>query len=269
VTSYETAPSQNVGGHRAAGGRGASPIIAPGAQPAALTALLGLLIAAGATLGRPVLAVAGVALQGLTAAGWFRLNGMWPARQGIALAFLAGATADVALLLTRPGQAPAVLIGTLGVWLLLVLVQHLRHHGSADERLSSLTATAASTLLTVVATGYLAAVGTEGGTDPVVVGGAAVAVAALARAVSLPGPASVVFALLAGAAAGWGTGQATGFGTGDGVLIGLAAAVCALIGLRVASYDLPSRFVHFTAGVALPLTVAAPMVYILGRVLAG
>ena len=46
-----------------------------------------------------------------------------------------------------------------------------------------------------------------------------------------------------------------------------AAGVCALIGLRVASYDYPSRFVHLTAGVALPLTAAAPAVYLLGRAL--
>jgi hypothetical protein len=43
--------------------------------------------------------------------------------------------------------------------------------------------------------------------------------------------------------------------------------VCALIGHRVASYDYPSRFVHFTAGVALPLAAAAPAVYVLGRAL--
>jgi hypothetical protein len=41
--------------------------------------------------------------------------------------------------------------------------------------------------------------------------------------------------------------------------------VCALIGHRVASYDYPSRFVHMTAGVALPLAAAAPAVYVLGR----
>ncbi|WP_006348350.1 hypothetical protein [Streptomyces sp. SID5473] len=39
------------------------------------------------------------------------------------------------------------------------------------------------------------------------------------------------------------------------------------MGLRVASYDYPSRFVHFTAGVALPLTLAAPAVYLVGRIL--
>ncbi|MEV4228248.1 hypothetical protein AB0J81_14340, partial [Streptomyces bobili] len=93
-----------------------------------------------------------------------------------------------------------------------------------------------------------------------------VAVAVLARAMPLPTAASVVVALLAAAGAGIAVGGMTGFGA-KGALLGAGAAVCALIGHRVASYDYPSRFVHFTAGVALPLAAAAPAVYVLGRAL--
>ncbi|NEB08896.1 hypothetical protein G3I32_08415, partial [Streptomyces coelicoflavus] len=92
-------------------------------------------------------------------------------------------------------------------------------------------------------------------------------VAAVARALPLPTPASVVVALLAAAGAGIAVGSMTDFGA-SGALLGAGAAVCALIGLRVAAYDYPSRFVHFTAGVALPLAAAAPAVYVLGRALA-
>ncbi|KIX76761.1 hypothetical protein CWI85_06015, partial [Streptomyces albidoflavus] len=60
----------------------------------------------------------------------------------------------------------------------------------------------------------------------------------------------------------------TGLGT-QAALIGAGAAVCAVIGHRVAAYDYPSRFVHMTAGVALPLTAAVPAVYLLGRVVTG
>ncbi|WUH91813.1 hypothetical protein OG900_17965 [Streptomyces sp. NBC_00433] len=249
-------------------GRTGSPIIAPGIQPAALTAALGLLLAGGAALGKPGLTVVLVLLQAVTAAGWFRLNGMWPARQGIVLAFLAGVTADAAMLAADGGHAPEVAAGTLGVWLLLVLVLQLRHHGSADERLSSLTATSASTLITVLACGYLAAAVSDAGKDPVVAGAVAVAAATLVRALPLPGePLSVAGALLAAAATGALTGGGGGLGTGDGILLAVSCGACALIGLRVASYDFPSRFVHFTAGVALPLTAAAPVVYALGRAL--
>jgi hypothetical protein len=263
-TSTGADPGTGTAAHRTG-----SPIIPPGPQPAALTALLALLIAGGAAIGRPALAVPLVLLQAVTAAGWFRLNGMWPARQGIVLAFMAGVTADIVLLAMDGEHAPAVLIGTLGVWLLLVLVLQLRHHGSADERLSSLTATSASTLLTVLAGGFLAAAGNPGGGDVVVVGAIAVAAATLARSLQGRGIATLVVALLAATGAGLAVVRATDLSVSSGAVIGLAAGAAALIGLRVASYDWPSRFVHFTAGVALPLTAAAPVVYVLGRTLVG
>ncbi|MFD9790345.1 hypothetical protein ACFWXK_05265 [Streptomyces sp. NPDC059070] len=240
---------------------GRSPVIAPGMQPAALTAVLGLLLAGAAGIGQYALAVPLVLLQAVTAAGWFRLNGMWPARQGIALAFLGGLVADVALLAVGDEHAPAAILGTLGVWVLLTLVLQLRSHADPDERMYGLMASVASAALTILAGGYLAAL-----PHAVSVGAAAVAVAVLARALPLPGIASAVVALLAAAGAGIVVGGMTDIGS-QGALLGLAAGVCALIGLRVASYDYPSRFVHMTAGVALPLTAAVPALYLIGRVI--
>ncbi|MGW5868915.1 hypothetical protein ACWFRJ_43005 [Streptomyces sp. NPDC055239] len=240
---------------------GRSPIIEPGIQPAALTAVLGLLLAGTAAIGQYALLVPLILLQAVTAAGWFRLNGMWPARQGIALAFMGGVVADIVLLATGKENAPAAIIGTLGVWVLLVLVLQLRSRASADERMAGLMATVASSALAIIATGHLAA-----SDDAMTVGGIAVAVAVIARALPLPTPASVVVALLAAAGAGIAVGGTTDFGS-KGALLGLGAGVCALIGHRVASYDYPSRFVHMTAGVALPLAAAAPAVYLLGRVI--
>ncbi|MGK5500064.1 hypothetical protein, partial [Streptomyces sp. URMC 125] len=242
--------------------RTGDPIIPPGMTPAALTAVLCALLAATAQLSRPVSAVAVVLLQAVTAAGWYRLNGMWPARQGIALAFLGGVAADIALLAAGTDRAPTVILGTLGVWCLLVIVLHLRNHSSPDERLYALTAGVASAALTVLATGHLAAE-----PDAVTAGALAVAAAALARALPLPSAVSVAAAVAAAAGAGVAAGQFTSLGAA-GAVLGLAAGVCALVGLRVASYDFPSRFVHMTAGVALPLTAAVPAVYLLGRALA-
>ncbi|MFF8899469.1 hypothetical protein ACF082_18595 [Streptomyces lydicus] len=256
-----TLPTAPLAPNQRARAEGRSPIIPPGIQPAALTAVLALLLALTAPLARPVLAVPVALLQAVTAAGWFRLNGMWPARQGIALAFLAGLATDVALLFTDRDSAPLVGIGTLGVWCLFVLVLQLRNRSSADERMYALTAGLTSTALAVLAGGQLAA-----SPHAVVVGAAAVGVATLARALPLPAPVSIGVALVAAAGAGVGAGQLTGLGT-SGALLGLAAGGCALIGLRVASYDYPSRFVHMTAGVALPLALAAPAVYVLGRAL--
>ncbi|MBT2427812.1 hypothetical protein J7F02_19635 [Streptomyces sp. ISL-112] len=241
---------------------GRSPIIAPGMQPAAITAGLGLLLAGGAAVGAYALLVPLVLLQAVTAAGWFRLNGMWPARQGIALAFAGGLVADAALLAAGREHGPTALMGTLGVWVLLTVVLQLRSPATGEERMYGLMATVVSAALAVLAAAHLAAAG-----DAVTVGGVAVAAAVLARALPLPGAASVVVALLASAGAGIAVGGFTEYG-GQGALLGLAAGVCALIGLRVASYDYPSRFVHMTAGVALPLTAAAPAVYLIGRALA-
>ncbi|MEW2610515.1 hypothetical protein AB0937_09940 [Streptomyces sp. NPDC047880] len=239
---------------------GRSPVIEPGMQPAALTALLGLLLAGAAAVGTYALLVPLVVLQAVTAAGWFRLNGMWPARQGIALGFAGALAADAALLASD--RSPAAILGTLGVWVLLALVLQLRSHADPDERMYGLMATVAASALAIVAGGYLAAAA-----DAVTVGAVAVAVAVPARALSLPTPASVVVSLLAAAGAGVAAGAITDLGT-SGALLGAGAAACALIGHRVASYDYPSRFVHFTAGVALPLAAAAPAVYVLGRALA-
>lgn len=238
---------------------GRSPVIEPGIQPAALTAVLGLLLAGTAAIGQYALLVPLILLQAVTAAGWFRLGGMWPARQGIALAFMGGVVADIVLLATGRENAPAAILGTLGVWVLLVLVLQLRSRASADERMAGLMATVASAALAIIATGHLAA-----SDEAVTVGGIAVAVAVIARALPLPTPASVVVALLAATGAGIAVGGMTDVGS-KGALLGLGAGVCALIGHRVASYDYPSRFVHMTAGVALPLAAAAPAVYVLGR----
>ncbi|MFD9119896.1 hypothetical protein [Streptomyces bottropensis] len=240
---------------------GRSPIIEPGMQPALITAVLGLLLAGAAAIGEYALAVPLVILQAVTAAGWFRLNGMWPARQGIVLAFAGALAADAALFVAGREHAPAAILGTLGVWVLLSIVLGLRSHADPDERMYGLMAMVASAALSIIATGYLAAVA-----DAVTVGGVAVAVAVLARALPLPTPVSVVVSLLAAAGAGIAVGGATDLGT-SGALLGAGAGLCALIGHRVAAYDYPSRFVHFTAGVALPLTAAAPAVYLLGRAL--
>jgi hypothetical protein len=124
-----------------------------------------------------------------------------------------------------------------------------------------LMATVASAALSIVAAGHLAAAA-----EAVSVGGVAVAVAIVVRALPLATVASVLVALLAGAGAGLAVAGPTEAGV-RGALLGLGAAVCALIGHRVAGYDYPSRFVHMTAGVALPLAAAAPAVYLLGRAL--
>ncbi|WP_108951877.1 hypothetical protein [Streptomyces fragilis] len=234
---------------------GRSPIIDPGIQPAALTAALSLLLAGGAALGSWALLLPLVVLQGLTAAGWFRLNGMWPARQGIALGFLGALAADAAVLVVGREHGTGAVLGTLGVWVLLTLVLQLRSHAEPDERMYGLTAALAAAALAILATGHLAAA-----PEAVTTGGVAVAAAILVRAVvAKPPVAGMVLAVAVAAGAGLLLGDGT-----EGALLGAVAGLCAVVGHRVAAYDYPSRFVHFTAGVALPLALAAPAALLLG-----
>ncbi|WP_263168526.1 hypothetical protein [Streptomyces sp. SCSIO ZS0520] len=245
---------------------GRSPVIEPGLQPAGLTALLALILCGASAAGAYGLVVPLVLLQAVTAAGWFRLNGMWPARQGILLAFAAGLTADAAVLAGGRGNAPVALLGAIALAVLGTVVLQLRSHASADERMTALMATLTSAALTVVAAGHLAAP-----PEAVGVGGAAVALAMLVRALPLPTAPSALLALLAAAGMGAVTAGVSALAgdasTAEGAVIGLAAGLCALVGHRAASYDYPSRFVHMTAGVALPLAAAAPAVYLAGELL--
>ncbi|WP_059005817.1 hypothetical protein [Streptomyces specialis] len=257
-TSEESQPAR--ARHRAR-----SPIIAPGLGPAALTVALAALLAATVPLGRGAALPAVVVLQAVTAAGWFRLNGMWPARQGIALAFAGGLVTDAAVLVADADRATEAMLGVLGVWFLLVIVLQLRHRGSADERLDSLTATAAAPLLTALGAGHLAAAG--GSTAAVAVTAAAVGAAPLFRAVPAPGAVAAALAVAAAAAVGVAGARLGDLGGADASVFAVAGGLAAPAGPRVAGYDFPSRFVHFTAGVALPLTVAAPVCYALTRVL--
>ncbi|MEU1419719.1 hypothetical protein [Kitasatospora sp. NPDC005751] len=236
--------------------RTGSPIIDPGLQPALITSGAAALLAGGAAIGQPALALVVALLQVLTAAGWFRLNGMWPARQGIALAVLAGLTADVAVLLADSDGGAAAVVGTLGGFFLLVLVLQTFRPSDPKERFYALTVLGSASVVTVLCTALLLA-------DWVPAAVGAVALATVLAAAPLPGPKQLgpVLGLLAAAV--------FGLVVGAPLALGVLAGLGALVGRRVAGYDFPSRFVHMTAGVALPLAVASPLIWIATRLLAG
>ncbi|MFJ9777270.1 hypothetical protein ACIRVF_39570 [Kitasatospora sp. NPDC101157] len=240
----------------APGGRTGSPIIDPGLQPALITAGAAALLAGGAALGQVALALVVALLQLLTAAGWFRLNGMWPARQGILLAALAGLAADVAVLLADSDGDAAAVVGALGGFFLLVLVLQTFRPSDPKERFYALTVLGSATVVTALCTTLLLA-------DWVPAGVGAVALATLLAATPLPGPKQL------GPVLGLVAAVLLGFLVGAPVALGALAGLGALIGRRVAAYDFPSRFVHMTAGVALPLAVAAPLIWMATDLLAG
>ncbi|MDI2131746.1 hypothetical protein [Yinghuangia seranimata] len=243
----------------------------PGLVPALLTGGVAAVVAAGALVGGAGAAVGVAVLQVLTAAGWFRLHGMWPARQGIALAALAGLAAD-AVVLNAGDDALRTLPGVMAVVLGVALLQQLARRDGRPELMSALTVTATAALLTVLDVLYVLAARVEGPDvrdgAVVVVGVAAAALAVLVAALPLPGVIGETGGLAAAAAVGFAAGGAFGLGT-PGLALGTAAGLLALMGRRTAGYDHPSKFVHMTAGVALPVALAAPAVYLLGRVAIG
>ncbi|BFV57853.1 hypothetical protein KCMC57_up29570 [Kitasatospora sp. CMC57] len=229
----------------AAPAKSGSPIVAPGLRPALLTAGLCALLAVATRHGlTPALMVA----QALTAVGWFRLHGMWPARQGIAGVAVAGFAADAGAL----AGGTAGLAAALGAGLVVVLVWQTFRPADRSERFYALTVLGSGVLLTGLMASLLLA-------SHVPAAVLVVAVTALLAAAPVPGVVGPAAALLLGAAAGVLAGAPP-------ALAGLVA-VGALTGRRVASYDFPSRFVHFTAGVALPLAVAAPLAWIGSRLI--
>jgi hypothetical protein len=243
----------------------------PGLVPALLTTGVAVVLSVSALAGGGA-AVAGVLLlQVLTAAGWFRLHGMWPARQGIALAVAAGGGADAAVLLAGD-DALAILPGVLAAVLAVALLQQLVRRDGRPELMPALTVTASAALLTVLDVMFVLAARVEGpGVRDgalVVLGAAAVAAAVLPASLPLPGPVGTVIGLAAAAGVGAAAGSALHLQS-TAVVLGIGAGTMGLLGRRAAGYDHPSRFVHMTAGVALPLAVAAPAVYLLGRVAMG
>ncbi|MFI6583655.1 hypothetical protein [Embleya sp. NPDC050493] len=244
----------------------------PGMVPALCTVGLAAVLAVTAIAGKPALVLSVAFLQVLTAAGWFRLNGMWPARQGIALVVVAAFGTDVAVYAKGEqglASVPAVLAGTL----LVMLALQARSGARPGELLPALTVTTSAALITAFDVAYLVAGELHGG--PIDAGAAVVCavlaagVATLVRAVPLPAAVAPIPSWLLGTAAGAAAGIALGGEAPHAALLGAAASALGLLGRRVAGYDHPSRFVHFTAGVSLPLALAAPAAYLLGRVMIG
>ncbi|MYW06436.1 hypothetical protein, partial [Streptomyces sp. SID3343] len=179
----------------------------PGMLPALCTLGLAAALAGTAIVGKPALAVGVALLQVLTAVGWFRLNGMWPARQGIALVVLAAFATDAAVL-AKGAEGLASVPAVLAVTLLVVIALQARGGARPGDLLPALTVTASAALVTAFDVAYVVAVDLEGG--PMKAGAAvapaavAVGVAILVRGVPLPTPVAPILGWLLGTAAGAG-----------------------------------------------------------------
>ena len=229
---------------------------------AGLAAVLG--IAAAGPVGVLVAAIG--LLQLLVAARWFAALGVSAAARGGAFVGAAAAIgADLAVALRDERHPLAPVTAVLGLAMLAAMLHQLVRRDGRDHLTDSLTATVSLAVVGSLGACYLGAASSRDGTAFVVAGVAGAALAVVAAA--LPGPEPLVAGagLLAGAAAGVVVGVLSDLGPRTGGLVGLCCAVAAAVSVAVARRAArPDPFV--TAG--LPLLLAAPVAFVLARLLA-
>jgi len=273
---------------------------------AALLALAVSAVVAGASFaGQVVLALAVVLCQALLVSGWHQLIGAPDGRTGPAVVLAAGAVSVVLAVFARDEPTMAPMVAVLALALVAAIVGELgRYDSSSGAVVRSLSATVTGCVVSVLSAGLVAERGATLGL-PVTV--AAVLAAGLAACVAfLPLPPGA--ADLAVFAAAGGVGVVTGLLVSDlgllrAVLLCLLAGSFGLIGRRIAASDPVSAPAGVAAevgaavpagrvaarharqraqrsarrsseasllvGASLPVLVAAPGTYVLGRLLVG
>ncbi|MCI0687513.1 MAG: hypothetical protein L0Y54_09795 [Sporichthyaceae bacterium] len=241
---------------------------------ALLTAAVAGLIGLAASLSQYVLVVAVLVLQVVCAYGWFRLAPVPSVRGSLTIAIAAGLAADVFVLLDRTHEVDSASVGPLAGVLGIAFVATFGHELFRADRLeylvASVTSTAAGTTLTVLAAGLLAERVAPGGRTVLVTSMAAVAAATFLAA--MPGPAVVraFFGTAAGGAAGYGISKILDdLGSNRSLLLGASVGLMAAAATVVSAAARSSRRAVLSAAVMLPLAFAAPVTYVLGRMVVG
>jgi hypothetical protein len=247
----------------------------PSLLPAALVAVLAL----AAAVGRPLLGAGVAAVQVV-----FTLGGVRPAALPVA-----PAGAWLALVASVATSAWMVLGNTTGIWpvaallslafVAAILIQLLRRDGR-QAMTTSLTITVAACALAMLPVAWLALLAGEGGVDSVWLGLLGVGVVGLTE--PLPVPPAVrrsAAVLLAGAVAAGlvlvDGGVAASVPAVAAVVVAVFAALAAVIAVaainRVADEvdDGSTVAVLTPLRMTLPVVVAAPVSYVLGRILLG
>jgi hypothetical protein len=227
-------------------------------------------LAGAAQLGRPGLVALLIPTQFVLAICWLA----YVAAPGwIAGTMLAGGAAVAGdLLATRPGDPSGALAGVVALAVVLAILAALvRRQRTAVA--DTLAAQISAVLVVIMPATYVALRGQRGGHDAVLVGLLALAGAAvlgrLATAL-IPVAAWSVPSFVVGVGCWAATGALIGAAlrSGDGALLGAAAAGAG--GLAdLAGAGSPGRRRSLLLGALLPLSIAAPVTYVLGRVMLG
>jgi hypothetical protein len=227
-----------------------------------LAAVLG--IAAAGPVGVLVAAIG--LLQLLVAARWFvALDVSAAVRGGTLVGAAAAIGADVAVALRDERHPLAPVTAVLGLAMLAAMVHQLVRRDGREHLTDSLTATVSLAVVGALGGCYLGAQSSRDGTAFVVAGAAAATLAVVAAALPGPEALSAGVGLVAGAGAGVVVGLLSDLGPSTGGIVGLCCVVAGAVTVAVARRAArPDPFV--TAG--LPLLLAAPVAFVLARLLA-
>ena len=199
-------------------------------------------------------------------ARWFAaLDVAAAARGGAFVGAAAAIGADLAVALRDDRRPLAPVTAVLGLAMLAALLHQLIRRDGRDRLTASLTATVALAVVGALGSCYLGAQSSRDGAAFVVAG--VVAAAAAVVAARCPDHESVGagIGLVAGVAAGAVVGVLSDLGPRTGGIVGLGCAVAAAVTAAVARRAVsPDPLV--TAG--LPLLLAAPVAFVLARLLA-
>lgn len=228
----------------------------------------GLAVALGLAAAGPVaVLVAAVALlQLMVAFRWFlALDLDAAARSGALVGAAAAIGADLTVALRDDRHPLSSVSAVLGLAMLAALVHQLVRRDGRDRLTASLTATVSLAVVGTLGSCYLGAQSGRDGAAFVAAAVAAAAVVMVAAALPIPEVLGSGAGLVAGVAAGGVVGVLTDLGPRTGGIVGLACAAGAVVTAAVAR-----RAAHpepvVTGG--LPLLLAAPVAFVLARLLA-
>jgi hypothetical protein len=228
----------------------------------------GLAVALGLAAAGPmaVLVAAVGLLQVIVAVRWFTtLDVDAAARSGALVGAAAAIGADLAVALRDDRHPLSSVTAVLGLAMLAALLHQLLRRDGRDRLTASLTATVSLAVVGALGCCYLGAQSSRDGAAFVAAGVVAAAIVVVAAV--LPGPEVLGSGagLVAGGASGAVVGALTDLGPRSGGMVGLACAAAAVVTVAVAR-----RAAHpdpvVTGG--LPLLLAAPVAFVLARLLA-
>jgi hypothetical protein len=238
--------------------------------PVGVGPALALVLVLAAAAGEGVLVLAVALVQACVIAGWHRSVGVPGAVEGALVAGAAALAADM-LVLTAPADRPlARMPAVLSLAVLGALVAQLARRDGRPRLVASLTATVCLSAFAALPAAQLAALGSEGGVPlvaaTVVPAGLVAAADAVGRTGTGPRWLRPLTAMVAALASGAVVGGLTGLETGVAVATAAASGAVAWAGAVLA--DRAARPDALLAA-ALPLALAAPVGYVMGRLLIG